>query len=90
MIDMRWLAPLPKTPSSTASPAAACADRRRMPPHRLHSEALMALFTERTNVPHARLTAEDSFIATGPAYGATMPSSDNIVATARRLLEGEA
>ena len=25
-------------------------------------------------VPLARLTAEDSFIATGPAYAATMPS----------------
>ncbi len=30
------------------------------------AEALMALLTERTKVPHARLTAEDSFIATRP------------------------
>ena len=51
------------------------------------AEALMALLSERVNVPHARLTAEDSFIATGPAYGATMPSADSIIAAARRLME---
>jgi 2-oxoisovalerate dehydrogenase E1 component len=52
------------------------------------AEALMALLTERTQVPHARLTAQDSFIATGPAYGATMPSCDDIVEAARNLVKG--
>ncbi|MEZ5878096.1 MAG: hypothetical protein R3D43_10310 [Tepidamorphaceae bacterium] len=51
------------------------------------AEALMALLTERVNVPHARLTAEDSFIATGPAYAATMPSTDAIVVAARKMME---
>jgi 2-oxoisovalerate dehydrogenase E1 component len=37
-------------------------------------------------VPLARLTAEDSFIATGPAYAATLPSRDGIVAAATALI----
>jgi 2-oxoisovalerate dehydrogenase E1 component len=49
------------------------------------AEALMAILTEGTDVPHARITAEDSFIATGPAYAATMPSADSITAAARAL-----
>jgi 2-oxoisovalerate dehydrogenase E1 component len=35
----------------------------------------------------ARLTAQDSFIATGPAYAATMPSADDIVAAALELVK---
>ena len=50
----------------------------------------MALLHERTELPHARLTAEDSFIATGPAYAATMPSADAIVAAARQFVSGKA
>ena len=39
----------------------------------------MALLAERTEgAPVERLTSEDSFIATGPAYAATMPSADSI------------
>ena len=34
----------------------------------------------------ARLTAEDSFIATGRAYGATLPSREGITAAAQELL----
>jgi 2-oxoisovalerate dehydrogenase E1 component len=34
----------------------------------------------------ARITAEDSFIATGPAYAATMPSREGIVAAAKALV----
>ena len=49
----------------------------------------MALFTERTDLPHARITAEDSFIATGPAYAATMPSADGIYDVAMALLGGK-
>jgi len=36
------------------------------------------------------LTAEDSFIPTGKAYAATMPSRDSIVAAARALVEKQA
>ena len=47
----------------------------------------MAHFHEVSDVPLARLTAEDSFIATGPAYAATMPSRESIVAAAKALVE---
>ena len=47
----------------------------------------MAHFHEVAQVPLARLTAEDSFIATGPAYAATMPSCGSIIAAAKALVE---
>ena len=50
------------------------------------AEALMALMAEQGVKRSARLTAADSFIATGPAYGATLPSREGIVAAARHLL----
>ena len=46
----------------------------------------MALLQERGIKGYARLTAEDSFIATGPAYAATLPSRESIVAAAHSLL----
>ena len=49
------------------------------------SEALATLIAEKTALPAAREAAEDSFIATGPAYAATMPSRDSIVAAAEAL-----
>ncbi len=49
------------------------------------SEALMAFLQENTNLPHARIAAHDSFIATGPAYAATMPSRASIADAARAL-----
>ena len=49
------------------------------------SEALLSMLTEQSKLPAARLAAEDSFIATGPAYAATMPSRDSIVAAATAL-----
>ena len=52
------------------------------------SEEEMALMTEKGVTQAARLTAEDSFIATGPAYGATLPSRAGIVAAAQALLKG--
>jgi len=48
----------------------------------------MALFAERTRILAARVTAQDSFIATGPAYAATLPSKDDIFAAAIRSVEG--
>ena len=47
----------------------------------------MALFAEAGKTPLARLVAEDSFIATGPAYGATLPSREGIVGAAKALLK---
>ena len=46
----------------------------------------MAHFIEATTARLARITAEDSFIATGPAYAATLPSRDGIVAAAKALM----
>ena len=49
------------------------------------AEALMALFAESTAAKTARLTASDSFIATGPAYAATLPSTQALIAAAQSL-----
>jgi 2-oxoisovalerate dehydrogenase E1 component len=46
----------------------------------------MTLLTERTEIPAARVAAKDSFIATGPAYAATLPSADEIHRAARKLM----
>ena len=88
IIDMRWLSPLPNDALISATKGCKhilIVDETR------HSggvaEALMALFAERCDVPTARLTARDSFIATGPAYAATMPSADDIVAAALELVK---
>jgi 2-oxoisovalerate dehydrogenase E1 component len=89
IIDLRWLAPLPKAALTQAVRGARhilIVDETR------HSggvaEALMAHFHEEApGVPLARLTAEDSFIATGPAYAATLPSRDGIVAAAQALVK---
>ena len=89
VIDIRWLSPLPE--DAIVAALAGCRHVLIVDETRRSggvAEALMALLTERTTTPHARLTAEDSFIATGPAYGATMPSTDDIVAAARKLVKG--
>ncbi len=86
VIDLRWLSPLPGAALLDAiSPC-----RRVLVVDETRrsggvSEAVMALLAERFDKPFSRLAAEDSFIATGPAYGATMPSADSIEAEARRL-----
>lgn len=89
VIDLRWLSPLPEP---------AILDVVRDCEHVLVvdetrrtgglAEALMALLAENGVRSLARLTAEDSFIATGPAYGATMPSADSVVEAAQALLAG--
>ncbi|PIE13284.1 MAG: MFS transporter [Rhodobacterales bacterium] len=86
IIDLRWLAPLPETGILAALEGAEkvlIVDECRGTGSQ--SEALMALLYERTELPHARIVAEDSFIATGPAYAATMPSRDSIADAARAL-----
>jgi 2-oxoisovalerate dehydrogenase E1 component len=82
VIDLRWLSPLPV--ESLLAAIKGCKHvlivdecRRSGGP----AEGLMALMVEH-GMPATRLTSEDSFIATGPAYAATMPSVDSIVAGA--------
>ena len=89
VIDIRWLAPLPVAGIKAALAGAEkvlVVDECRRSGNL--SEALMALLFEQTALPAARLVAEDSFIATGPAYAATMPSQDNIVTAAKELWAG--
>ena len=87
IIDMRWLSPLPV--DALIAAVQGCKNILIVDETR-HSggvaEALMALFTERSPAKTVRLTAKDSFIATGPAYAATMPSADDIVADATALV----
>ncbi len=91
IVDLRWLAPLPEEALLAATEDCdriLIVDECRRTGGQ--AEGLMALFAERRDVPTARVTAEDSFIATGPAYGATLPSRDGIVAAARALMEVKA
>ena len=88
IVDIRWLSPLPQQAIVDAIEgcrAVLIVDETRRSGG--VAEALMALLDENGDIPHARLTAEDSFIPTGPAYASTMPSSDAIVAAAKHLLE---
>ncbi len=89
IIDTRWLSPLPKEALTAAVQGCKhilIVDETR------HTggiaEGLMAHYHEVSTVPLARLTAEDSFIATGPAYAATMPSCESIVTAAMTLVRG--
>lgn len=86
IIDLRWLAPLPTDGILQALEGAEkvlIVDECRTTGSQ--SEALMALLHEHSPLPHARIAAEDSFIATGPAYAATMPSRASIAKAARKL-----
>jgi 2-oxoisovalerate dehydrogenase E1 component len=88
VIDLRWLAPLPETGLRAALEgcrAALVVDETRRTGG--ISEGLATFLSEQTTLPHARLTATDSFIATGPAHAATLPSAPGIVAAATALLE---
>ncbi|MEL6645398.1 MAG: thiamine pyrophosphate-dependent enzyme [Pseudomonadota bacterium] len=86
VIDLRWLSPLPAQGLLAAlegcSHALIVDETRRSGGV---AEGLMALLAEETDLRFARLTAEDSFIATGPAYAATMPQTDGIVEAASAL-----
>lgn len=86
IIDMRWLAPLPEQALLEATKDCKnvlIVDECRRTGSQ--SEALMTLFTEQSDQPIARVAAEDSFIATGPAYAAPLPSKDDILAAALSL-----
>jgi 2-oxoisovalerate dehydrogenase E1 component len=85
VIDLRWLAPLPEAELLKAiggRPVLIVDECRRTGGQ---AEALMAVMAEAGVKRFARLTAEDSFIATGPAYGATLPSREGIVTAAQAL-----
>jgi len=89
IVDMRWLAPLPE--KAIVEAVADCkhvliVDECRRTGSQ--SEALMALLAEAGVRSFARVTAEDSFIATGPAYAATLPSAEGIVEAAIRIAKG--
>ena len=86
IIDIRWIAPMPIEGILEAIKGAEkvlVVDECRSTGGQ--SEALVTMLSERSALPSARLAAEDSFIATGPAYAATMPSRDSIVSAAKRL-----
>jgi len=89
VIDMRWLAPLPKEEllkQTKACGSVLIADECRETGSQ--SEGLMAMFAEAGRENITRVTATDCFIATGPAYGATLPTAEGIAQAALELLEG--
>ncbi|UWQ24601.1 MFS transporter [Leisingera aquaemixtae] len=90
IVDLRWLAPLPE--AALLEAVEGCKHVLIVDECRItgsQSEALMALFAEQSGIPTARIAASDCFIATGPAYGATLPSKDSIVAAALQLAGGK-
>ncbi|MDG1737179.1 MAG: thiamine pyrophosphate-dependent enzyme [Paracoccaceae bacterium] len=87
IIDIRWIAPMPVDGILAAIDGAEkvlIVDECRGTGGQ--SEALLSMLTERSHLPATRLAAEDSFIATGPAYAATMPSQVSIIEAATKLL----
>ena len=90
VVDLRWLAPLPAEALLDVSKDCArvlIVDECRQTGSQ--SEALMALFMEAGRSGVSRIAAEDSFIATGPAYAATLPSVERIVAAVSKA-QGQA
>ncbi len=88
IIDLRWLAPMPKESLLHALQGAKkvlIVDECRRSGN--VSEGVMTLVQEHTDLPTSRIAAEDSFIATGPAYAATMPSEQSIITAAKQLWE---
>lgn len=88
VIDMRWIAPVPREDlfkQTKDCGAVLIVDECRETGSQ--SEGLMAMFMENGVQNLARVTAEDCFIATGPAYGVTLPSADGITKAALALLE---
>ena len=89
VIDMRWLAPLPQEALLEATKGCKSiliVDECRTTGSQ--SEGLMALFAERSDIPTSRIAATDCFVATGPAYAATMPSKETIVSAALSQVTG--
>jgi 2-oxoisovalerate dehydrogenase E1 component len=89
VIDLRWLAPLPK--DALLQAIKGCAHVLIVDECRgtgSQSEGLMALLAEAGVASFGRITADDTFIATGPAYAASLPSVGGIVDAVRALIGG--
>lgn len=87
IVDLRWLAPL--AAAAVLQATASCEHILIVDECRKtggQAEALMALFAEAGVTRCARVTGQDSFIATGPAYAATLPSCPDIVAAACKII----
>lgn len=88
ILDLRWLAPLPLEAMLEATQdcrAVLVVDECRRSAGG-PAEALMTALAEAGRTRIARITAEDSFIATGPAYAATLPSAAGIAEAALTLV----
>ena len=86
-IDLRWLAPLPI--ASLKQALHGCRHVLVVDECRRTGSLGEALTGQVHGFGHtyvALVAAEDSFIATGPAYGATLPSKDSILSAALTLL----
>ncbi|MCX7889498.1 MAG: thiamine pyrophosphate-dependent enzyme [Rhodobacteraceae bacterium] len=91
IVDLRWLSPLPTRSLLAALDGVGrvlVVDETRRSGG--VSEGVMTLLAEAGIPGAARLAAEDSFIATGPAYAATLPSAEGIAAAAVDLCRGRA
>ncbi|MEO1733010.1 MAG: transketolase C-terminal domain-containing protein, partial [Pseudomonadota bacterium] len=90
VVDLRWLAPLPK--SALLQATADCThllivDECRRTGAQGFEIATLFYAAGRTSVGIE--TAQDSFIATGPAYGATLPSRSGIRDAALRQIKAK-
>ncbi len=99
VIDLNWLSPLPDDAMLEA--AKGCRNILIVDETRRTggvADALMTIFAEHDakadgmagSRPLARVSAQDSFIPTGPAYAVTMPSVDEIMAAAKALVGDKA
>lgn len=89
VIDLRWLAPLAETAILKAIKdcrSVLIVDECRKTGSQ--GEALLSLVNQETGIPTTLLASDDCFIATGPAYGATMPSQDSIVTAVLKAQKG--
>ena len=90
IVDLRWLAPLPIHALLDAvkdCESVLIVDETRRSGG--VAEGVMSALFEAGHRHLARYTAEDSFIATGRAYAATMPSSDGIRVAATALKDAD-
>ncbi|MEO0939169.1 MAG: thiamine pyrophosphate-dependent enzyme [Pseudomonadota bacterium] len=88
IVDMRWLSPLPV--EAILEAVRPCKNVLVVDETRRSggvAEAVMTALAEAGITRTARLTAEDSFIATGPAYAATLPSAKGITTAAQTLIK---
>ena len=88
VIDLRWLAPLPE--QAILEAVKSCKSVLVVDECRRsggQAEALVTFFAE-AGIIARRETAQDSFIATGPAYAATLPSRESIVSAAIKAVSG--